>query len=177
MNLKAARLLLVFAFRILNAFRIGFPVKFGFHFLFFRLIDNPDDMVAIDNKYKILPRLLQPFQPFAVFFPPPVLEVECLSFPRTGAVRRGLRPEGAFPAVRPVRHPHEVSAFELPDVDALVDSHLGCRAVGDELVCVRHGAWEHRRAQLVLAVAGELAQEVGVVNHRHEDVGDAGLLV
>lgn len=40
----------------------------------------------------------------------------------------------------PVRHPSEVVALELPDVDALVDSHLGRRAVGDEQVCVRHGA-------------------------------------
>lgn len=36
--------------------------------------------------------------------------------------------------------PSEVVALELPDVDALVDSHLGHRAVGDEQVCVRHGA-------------------------------------
>lgn len=42
--------------------------------------------------------------------------------------------------LHPVRHPSEVVALELPDVDALVDSHLGRRAVGDEQVCVRHGA-------------------------------------
>lgn len=47
------------------------------------------------------------------------LEVEAVPFPRTGTVRLGLRPEGTFPIVHPVRHPSEVVALELPDVDAL----------------------------------------------------------
>lgn len=74
------------------------------------------------------PRLLQPFQPFAAFLPPPVLEVEAVPFPRTGTVRLGLRPEGTFPIVHPVRHPSEVVALELPDVDALSAMNRGMRA-------------------------------------------------
>lgn len=83
--------------------------------------------------------MLQPFQPFAASLPPPVPEVEGLPFQRTGTVWLSLRPEGTFPTAHPVRHPSEVVALELPDVDALVDSPLGRRAVGDEQVCVRHG--------------------------------------